>query len=266
IQQPVVQPFVDARAFGDVLIQLAARLGQPLPWASQEAATKQLALQLRQLGGGSVQAADDKQFLVQLQAQGGWWDEERRGGAGSSTPAVVDPKEPSFAGDPSRFPYVLVPYPLPSIGYGELAHLPWLQALPEPISTNVWQTWIEVGLRTADELGLSTGDVVRVVTPRTTVELPVYVNPAQPPTMVSIPFGQGHSAFGRYAEGRGVSPLSIIAPESDRDVGTLAWCATRCQIEKTGRRARLPRFEGMVPAFQIEHFPIVRVMPPVSSH
>ncbi len=262
IRQPVVQPFVDARAFGDTLIQVATQLGQPLPWASQEEATKTLALQLRRLGRGSVQAADDKQFLVTLQAHGGWWDEQSRGSGSVPSAPIVQPREPSFAGDGSQFPYVLVPYPLPSINYGELAHLPWLQALPEPISTNVWQTWVEVAQQTADELGLSTGDVVRLVTTQGTVELPVYVNPAGHPGLIAIPFGQGHTAFGRYAEGRGVNPLTVVAPEYVTDAGTLAWCATRCRIEKTGRRARLARFEGMVPAFQLEEFPIVRVMAP----
>ncbi|MCX7623687.1 MAG: molybdopterin-dependent oxidoreductase [Thermomicrobium sp.] len=262
IQQPVVQPFADGRAFGDVLIQLAQQLGKPLPWASQEEATKTLALGLRQVSGGNIRAGNDSEFLVTLQAQGGWWSEGTRGQAGTPATAIVQPRDPEFAGDAGQYPLLLLPYPSPAIGYGEFAHLPWLQALPEPISTNVWQTWIEVGQRTADELGLTTGDVVRVSTPQGTVELPVYVNPAGQPGIVAIPFGQGHTAFGRYAEGRGLNPLAIVAPQSDPDAGTLAWCATRCRLEKTGRRTRLARFEGMVPAFQLEEFPIVRVMPP----
>lgn len=266
IQQPVVQPFVDSRAFGDVLIQVGAQLGQPLPWGSQEEATKTLALQLRQLGGGNIQAPDEKQFLVSLQAQGGWWNEQTRGTGTAPAAVAVQPSEPMFAGDATQFPYYLVPYPLPSIGYGELAYLPWLQGLPEPISTNVWQTWLDVAQQTADELGLSTGDVVRLVTPQGTVELPVYVNPAGMPEVIGIPFGQGHTAYGRYAQDRGINPLTVVATQMASDLGTLAWCATRCRIEKTGRRARLARFEGMVPAFQIEGFPIVRVMPPVSAH
>lgn len=261
IQQPVVQPFVDARAFGDTLIQLANQLGHTLPWTTQEAATKWLATQLRQLGG-NIQAPDDKAFLVQLQAQGGWWDEQKRGTGKIGTNTIATARPPSFAGDAGQYPHLLLPYPSPFLGYGELAHLPWLQAMPEPISTNVWQTWVEVAQRTADELGLTTGDVVTVTTPQGTVELPVYVNPAGQPGIIAIPFGQGHTAFGRYAEGRGVNPLTVVAPETDPDAGTLAWAATRCRIEKTGKRTRLARFEGNVPAFQLEEFPIVRVTPP----
>lgn len=262
IQQPVVQPFVDGRAFGDVLIQLAQQLGHALPWGSQEEATKALAVQLRRLSGGSVPGANDKEFLVHLQAQGGWWSEQLRGSATTPATRITSPRGPEFIGDTSQYPSVLLPYPSHTLGYGELAHLPWLQGLPEPISTNVWQTWLEVAPRTADELGLTTEDVVRLTTPQGTVELPVYVNPAAQPGVIAIPFGQGHTAYGRYAEGRGVNPLTVVAPQTDPDTGTLAWSATRCRIEKTGRRMRLARFEGNVPAFQLEEFPIVRVMAP----
>jgi anaerobic selenocysteine-containing dehydrogenase len=262
IQQPVVAPFLDARAFGDVLLDLLRLLGQDQPWSTQEQATKALALQLRSLGRGSVTATNDKEFLVTLQARGGWWDEQSRATGSAPSAAAVQPREPAFAGEQNQFPYVLHPYPLPSLGYGELAHLPWLQGLPEPISTNVWQTWIEVSQATADELGLHTGDLVRVLTPQGVAELPVYVNPATQPGIIAIPFGQGHTAYTRYAEGRGVNPATLVAPETEPDTGTFAWAATRCRIEKTGRRARLARFEGMVPAFQLEEFPIVRVMAP----
>ena len=262
IQQPVVKPFLDARAFGDVLLDLIRLLGQEPPWSTQEEATKALALQLRSLGRGSIPATNDKEFLVTLQARGGWWDEQSRATGSAPSAAAVQPRQSVFVGDENQFPYVLHPYPLPSLGYGELAHLPWLQGLPEPISTNVWQTWIEVSQATADELGLHTGDVVRVLTPQGDVELPVYVNPATQPGVIAIPFGQGHTAYTRYAEGRGVNPVTLLAPETDADAGTFAWAATRCRIEKTGRRARLARFEGMVPAFQLEEFPIVRVTAP----
>jgi len=262
VQQPVVQPFADARAFGDVLLEIARQLGRPLPWNTQEATTKSLALRLRALGRGSVSAPDDKQFLVAFQARGGWWDEQTRARSTAPSATALRPRQPSFAGESDRFPFVLLPYPTPSLGYGELAHLPWLQGLPEPISTNVWQTWVEVSQATADELGLITGDLVRVTTPQGNAELPVYVNPAAQPGVIAIPFGQGHTAYTRYAEGRGINPLALVAPEIDADAGTLAWAASRCRIEKTGRRARLARFEGMVPAFQLDHFPIVRVKAP----
>ena len=74
--------------------------------------------------------------------------------------------------------------------------------------------------------------------------------------------GQGHTAYGRYAEGRGVNPLELVAPQTERETGALAWAATRCRLELTGRRMRIARFEGQFPAFQLEEFPIIQVTRP----
>jgi len=261
IQQPVVNPFVNTRAFGDVLIQIASQLGQALPWPSQEAAVRALADGLRGLGRGNVEAEQPNEYFVTMQTQGGWWDEEARAEE-ASPQAPTAPANPEFAGDPGQFPFYLLPFPSDSLGYGEFSHLPWLQALPEPVSTNVWGTWVELNPRTAQDIGVETGDVVRVVTPQGSAELPVYVNPAAMPDVLSVPMGQGHKAYGRYAEGRGVNPLELVAPQAERETGALAWVATRCRLELTGRRMRIARFEGQFPAFQLEEFPIIQVTRP----
>ncbi len=261
VQQPVVNPFVDSRAFGDVLIQLAAQLGKPLPWPSQEEAVRALADTLRGLGRGNVAADHPRAYFVTMQAQGGWWDERARAGE-ASPQAATAPANPEFSGEPGQFPFYLLPFPSDALGYGEFSHLPWLQGLPEPVSTNVWGTWLEVNPRTARDIGVETGDVVRVVTPQGSAELPVYVNPAAMPDVLSVPMGQGHTAFGRYAEGRGVNPLELVAPQVERETGALAWAATRCRLELTGRRMRIARLEGQVPAFQLEEFPIIQVTRP----
>ena len=261
MQQPVVNPFVNSRAFGDVLIQLASQLGQPLPWPSQEEAVRALSDGLRALGRGNVEAEHPREYFVAMQTQGGWWDEGARAEE-ASPQAPTAPANPEFAGDPGQFPFYLLPFPSESLGYGEFSHLPWLQALPEPISTNVWGTWIELNPRTARDIGVETGDVVRVVTPQGSAELPVYVNPAAMPDVLSVPMGQGHTAYGRYAEGRGVNPLELVAPQTERETGALAWAATRSRLELTGRRVRIARFEGQFPAFQLEEFPIIQVTRP----
>lgn len=261
VQQPVVNPFVDAWAFGDTLIQIAARLGQPLPWSSQEEAVRALADGLRGTGRGNVDAGHPREFFVTMQTQGGWWDEGARAGA-AAPQAATAPASPEFVGEPGQYPFYLLPFPSDTLGYGEFAHLPWLQGLPEPISTNVWGTWVEINPKTAEDIGVETGDVVRVVTPVGSAELPVYVNPAAIPDVLAVPMGQGHTAYGRYAEGRGLNPLELVAPQTERETGALAWGATRCRLEVTGRRMRIARLEGQLPAFQLEEFPIVRVTRP----
>jgi molybdopterin-containing oxidoreductase family iron-sulfur binding subunit len=100
------------------------------------------------------------------------------------------------------------------------------------------------------------GDVVSVESPQGAIEAQVYVNPATAPGTVSVPMGQGHSSFGRYAEGVGSNVMDVLDAVSDESTGAFAWGATRVRLEKTGRRERVRKFEGMVVAEVLPHRPI----------
>jgi hypothetical protein len=49
-----------------------------------------------------------------------------------------------------------------------------------------------------------------------------------------MPVGQGHSTFTRYASGRGVNPVTILAPLTELETGAFAWAATRVKIARAG--------------------------------
>ena len=140
----------------------------------------------------------------------------------------------------------------PAILEGEFAHLPWLQGLPDPTTTAVWGTWVEVNPETAASLGLVEGDLVTVASPTGEVEVPVYVYPGTQPDVVAMPLGQGHTAYGRWAKDRGVNPLAIVAPQTDAETGALAYEGTRVRLTKVGRHRRLAKFEGIVQPFKDE--------------
>src|SRR5690606_36568625 len=75
--------------------------------------------------------------------------------AGSQAPAatpargLVGPSEPQFDGDPNQFPLHFLPYPSTQFLDGSLAHLPWLQDMPDPITSAMWSSWVEINPRTA---------------------------------------------------------------------------------------------------------------------
>jgi hypothetical protein len=77
------------------------------------------------------------------------------------------------------------------------------------------------------------------------VEVSVYKYPAIRPDTIAIPFGQGHTALGRYAEGRGVNPAALLSPVLN-DAGDIAFAGTRVKIEKTGRQRPLARLESRI--------------------
>jgi anaerobic selenocysteine-containing dehydrogenase len=267
VQQPVLRPFYDTRSFWDVLLALGEEVGGPLqqalPWRTFKDLLREAAAQLQQLNRGSVQDPDFERFWVKLLQRGGWWDDgdaaAGRPGEGATAGQSATPATPSlplpipaprFSGSEQEFPFHLIVFPHNTLGAGGGAHLPWLQAAPDPVTTVVWQTWVELNPKVAQEHGLAEGDVVAVESPHGRLEAPVYVSPAAPPNVLGMPLGQGHSQYGRWAERRGANPISLLAPLADEATGSLAYAATRVRLTKTARRLALPKFEGTVPAYQ----------------
>ncbi len=264
IQQPVVNSLstVDPRSFPDLLLASAQELGpdmeQALPWSKFEEVLKEGARKLFELDRGSIQAPTFDAFWNRLLQKGGWWDTESKYQGDVPQPQKLtfrrEQVEPSFSGPTGQDTFYLIPFLSNSLLEGRGAHLPWLQAAPDPLTTVVWDTWLEINTAVAEGMGLKEGDIVVMESPGIgSVDVPVYLSPATPPTVVCMPLGQGHTSKLQYAdkdgEQRGVNPLKFLAPLADGETGALAWAATRVRVSPTGRNVKVPKFEGIVPAF-----------------
>ena len=117
---------------------------------------------------------------------------------------------------------------------GSLAHLPWMQEAPDPLSSVMWGTWAEINTRTAEKLGVKMGDTVEVASAHGKLQAPALVTPAIAPDLIAMPIGQGHENFTRYASGRGANPISILAPMTVESTQSLAWAATRVKVSRVG--------------------------------
>ena len=260
MQQPVVLPFVEGRAFGDVLLtlveEMAGRMTRNMPWANMQEAVRSVAQELWIKNRGSIQQYENfEEFWVAVLQRGGWWDTNATAAAPQAPDLEQAPGDafPAFTGSASEYPFHLLPFPSHSMGDGSDAHLPWLQATPDPITTAAWSTWVEINPRDADDMDMREGDIVTIESPQGSIETQVYVNPATAPGTVSVPMGQGHSSFGRYAEGVGSNVMEVLDAASDESTGAFAWGATRVRLAKTGRRERVIKFEGMVVAVTLPH-------------
>jgi hypothetical protein len=69
--------------------------------------------------------------------------------------------------------------------------------------------------------------------------------------VIAIPFGQGHTAYGRYAEGRGVNPSNLFG-KTFNGAGDLAFAGLKVKIEKTGKKRPISRLEGYTKLAQSE--------------
>ncbi len=138
----------------------------------------------------------------------------------------------------------LVVYPSPRFGDGRGANRPWLQELPDPVSKIVWHSWVELHPDTAAEMGVGKGHIVRVTSSEGEVEVPVWTYPGIRRDTAAIAMGGGHTSYGRYAQGKGVNPMSLLPTEVEQPSGALVHLAVRVQIEPTGARRRLATVEG----------------------
>lgn len=248
-QQPVVQPLLDTRAPADVLLAAARAAGGgvagELPWETEVDLLRESVALLAAKPAGSVLTADPEAFFARWQQFGGWWstEEEPRPEGAPSVPALADPRPGLPAEDRTR-PFALHVFSHLLLGEGRGANKPWLQEVPDPMTSVMWESWIEIGLQVAEELELETGDLVEVASAASTLEVPVYVHRGLGPDMVALPLGQGHTAYGRYAAERGVNAGNLLVMNDVPDTGELAWAGTRVSLRKTGRSTTLCRLEG----------------------
>ena len=106
-------------------------------------------------------------------------------------------------------------------------------------------------------------DVVEVQSPHGSVRAPVFLYLAIRPDVVSMPFGQGHDAYGQYARGRGANPAAILSPTlADAQSGQLAWAATRVRIRPTGQSGRIVTYtRNLSGSRQLPDYDLAKTIP-----
>ena len=219
---PVSRPLYDTRSMPDVLLDVSRRLKQPLtsplPWPTFEAMLQTPAEALSAPPAGATPPA-------------------------GTAPAVW--QAPALSGDASEFPFQFLPFASQAFADGSVAHLPWLQELPDPLTTAMWSSWVELNSVSAHQYGITDGDIVEVRSAHASLQAPVVISPGLGPDTIAMPVGQGHEHFTRYASGRGANPLPLLAPVVEPSTGQLAWAATRVAIRKVADAdGRLILFAG----------------------
>ena len=233
VAPPVMRPLYQTRSTPDVLLEIGRGLERPLG-ATWQTFDEMLAASFATLPSMTpdVDAWSDAQTK-------GVWSGTLPGGLTRETAAMSAAQAaafeaPRFDGDPQQFPFHFLPYPTTQFGEGETAHLPWLQEMPDPLTSAMWSSWVEINPATAAKMGIAHGDVVEVASAHGSVRSGAVLTPGIAPDLIAMPMGQGHTMYTRYATGRGANPASILAPLTDAATGALAWAATRVRVTRVG--------------------------------
>jgi molybdopterin-containing oxidoreductase family iron-sulfur binding subunit len=135
---------------------------------------------------------------------------------------------------------------MPSIRFfdGRGANKPWLCEIPDPLSRISWQTPVFMHPRTARASGIDQEDVIELRSEFGRLASAVYVSELVGPGLAVMSIGQGHQAYGRYAENTGINPLQLLSPGSDPDSGGANLYVAEISIKKTGKTQKLASTSG----------------------
>lgn len=116
-----------------------------------------------------------------------------------------------WQGDAKEFPLLLVPYKSITYAEGSGANLPLLQELPMYKGRRIWGTEAELHPQTAAQYGITAADQIEVESPEGKIQVAVFITAGIQPDVIRIPQGGGHTAFGRYAMGRGANVMQLLS-------------------------------------------------------
>jgi anaerobic selenocysteine-containing dehydrogenase len=246
--QPAIVPFHDTRSTADVLLAAAQQMGgtvaQTLPFKDEfEFLQAKIGSLVGQIDG-SFGAPEINSFTAYFQQHGGWW----KTAAEFATPSAAAALSRSMELEPAEFAgegeFIFIPFVSPTLAEAG-ANKPWLQELADPTTTVMWSSWVELNPETAHELDVHTEDLVIIHSEAGELTVPVYVYPAIHPGVIAMPFGQGHTAYGQFAAGRGMNPADLLGLHFN-EAGDLAFAGMKVKVEKTGKSVALPRLESSI--------------------
>jgi len=241
LQQPLMEPIhKETRGFGDIMLSLLKLRNKDFGKFADYYSYLQTAVANMPADVTSNVEGASKDIWTNMLQKG---IVKAKVSTNDLSPKLVDMKF-KVKQDNSGYPMHLVPSARLGLWDGRHANIPWLQEFPDQIAKVVWGSWAELHPKKAAELGVKNGDYVRVTSASGSIETQVYIHKGIHPDAVSVPLGQGHDEFGRYAKGRGVNPLKILNPLMERRTGELATHATRVKVTNAHRHEKLVHLGG----------------------
>jgi len=131
------------------------------------------------------------------------------------------------SGDASALEIVFRPDP--SIGDGEFANNGWLQELPKPVTRLTWDNAAMISPATAQQLGLTTGDYVKLQLGDRYMEAGVFIVPGHAENSVTLHLGYGRRRAGSVGTGPGFDAYLLRTSAAP-------WIARGLQVAKTDKK------------------------------
>lgn len=231
IMQPAMGTLYNTRNIGDILIDLARKAGVDPQSVFQ---AENFYEYLRNRWGAPLPAGETPEASSPK-----WEALVGEGGRFGAVPAVTGSAEASQPAEDQPSPRAneneIYLWAYPSIYFydGRGANRRWLQEMPEPVTKGAWGTWAEIHPSTAKRLGLAANNCIEISNDGRSIVVPVMVSDGVHPRVVAVPIGQGHTAYGRFANGTGANVWPLLTSS-----GPVA------NVTRTGRSEVVARWKG----------------------
>ncbi len=241
--QPVMGPVFDTKHLGDLLIATGSKFrgGGKFPWKDFREALQE---RWEQIGDAAEKGGASDDFWQNSVRRGGYW----KTGTAAAAPARPLPAPAAFSfPEPETAPgdgLSVVIYPTVQFYDGRTANRMWVQEIPDPMTQTTWGGWVEIHPETAKKLGVKQGRVLKVETRHGTIEAPALPVYTVPPGVAAIPVGQGHTRYGRFADGLPANPFELLPPEIDAFSGAVARPPVLARMSDTGRDFAIAHTDG----------------------
>lgn len=241
--QPIMGPVFDTRHLGDILISAGRKIKgeKAFPWKDFREALEAYWERIWKESGGTPAF---ESFWEGVVKRGGYWTSPGPESAAPAIPAqaVFNFPEPEALKTGENFPLVI--YPTIQFFDGREANRMWVQEIPDPMTQTTWGGWVEIHPETAKKLGIEREQVLEIKTPHGSIEAPALPIYTVPKGTVAIPVGQGHTNFGRFANGLPANPMELLPPEIDGFSGGISRPPLYAALHNTGRKFEIANTDG----------------------
>lgn len=262
LMQPVMGPVFSTKHPGDILISAGRKVKgeNGFAWADFHELLRTAWKEKWQATGADIPF---ESFWAKSLERGGAWETEKgeaRRPLISSVGPFAFPAPPTAVASAPSPPAASSSSPHPSGGHpnelhftayptvqffdGRTANRLWIQELPDPITQATWGAWVEIHPETAERLNVRQGDVLLIESPYGKIEAPALPIFSVPPSTAAIPIGQGHTAYGRFANGLPANPMDLFPPDIDGLSEGIARPAFRVTLKKLDKRSPVAHTDG----------------------
>lgn len=203
LNQPSMQPLYKTQSLGDTILAVASKLEHSFSDATS------FYDYIRANWKARVGEEGFEKHWLEFVEAGGTWESVKPLSEVSLDSSALDINPKAIVSSKLNG-LTLLAFPSINSKDGSSANRPWMQELPNPITTAVWGSWAEIHPDTARSLGFANGQVVQLKTSSGNIEVPLYLTKQVHPDLIAVPIGQGHTAYGRYAMGVGANALSVL--------------------------------------------------------